>query len=119
MNNRVVNVKQSYIDELKKYSWPGNIRELKNVVERDYYISEEELISIDALDYSNNNEEIINMKPLKEDFKIVPLSELEENAIKNAIKKCDGNIQLAAKLLNIGRATLYRKLKIYGLDVSK
>lgn len=117
--NRVVNVKQSYIDELKKYSWPGNIRELKNVVERDYYISEEELVNIDVLDYNNNNEEIINMKPLKEEFKIIPLSELEENAIKNAIKNCDGNIQLAAKLLNIGRATLYRKLKIYGLDVSK
>jgi transcriptional regulator of acetoin/glycerol metabolism len=116
--NRVINVKQSYMDNLKKYDWPGNIRELKNVVERDYYISEEEMVNTEKLDYIIN-EDIINIKPLKEELTIIPLSELEENAIRNAIKKCDGNIQLTAKLLNIGRATLYRKLKSYGLDVSK
>ncbi|WP_160684920.1 sigma-54-dependent Fis family transcriptional regulator [Clostridium sp. C2-6-12] len=117
--NKIINVKQSYIDDLKKYDWPGNIRELKNVVERDYYISEDEMINTEELDYINNNEDIIDTKPLKEELTIIPLSELEENAIRNAIKKCDGNIQLTAKLLNIGRATLYRKLKSYGLDVSK
>jgi transcriptional regulator with PAS, ATPase and Fis domain len=117
--NSAVSLKNSYIDELKKYDWPGNIRELKNVVERDYYISEGEIVSIDFLDSNNNHEKVIEQKLLKEGFDIIPLSEIEEKAIRNAIMECNGNIQLAAKLLNIGRATLYRKIKSYGIDVSK
>ncbi|WP_238916240.1 sigma-54-dependent Fis family transcriptional regulator [Clostridium sp. YIM B02555] len=117
--NNAVSVKNSYIDELNKYDWPGNIRELKNVVERDYYISEGEIVNIDFLDSNNNHEKIIEQKLLKEGFDIIPLSEIEEKAIRNAIMECNGNIQLAAKLLNIGRATLYRKIKSYGIDVSK
>ncbi|AGF55971.1 transcriptional regulator of acetoin/glycerol metabolism [Clostridium saccharoperbutylacetonicum] len=117
--NNDVSVKNSYIDELKKYDWPGNIRELKNVVERDYYISEGEIVNIDFLDSDNTHEKVIEQKLLKEGFDIIPLSEIEEKAIRNAIMECNGNIQLAAKLLNIGRATLYRKLKSYGIDVSK
>ncbi|WP_459481482.1 sigma-54-dependent Fis family transcriptional regulator [Clostridium saccharoperbutylacetonicum] len=117
--NSAVSVKKSYIDELNKYDWPGNIRELKNVVERDYYISEGEIVNIDFLDSNNNHEKIVEQKLLKEGFDIIPLSEIEEKAIRNAIMECNGNIQLAAKLLNIGRATLYRKIKSYGIDVSK
>ncbi|AQR94712.1 sigma-54-dependent Fis family transcriptional regulator [Clostridium saccharoperbutylacetonicum] len=117
--NNDVSVKNSYIDELKKYDWPGNIRELKNVVERDYYISEGEIVNIDFLDSDNTHEKVIEQKLLKEGFDIIPLSEIEEKAIRNAIMECNGNIQLAAKLLNIGRATLYRKIKSYGIDVSK
>ncbi|MFT8349157.1 MAG: sigma-54-dependent Fis family transcriptional regulator [Clostridium saccharoperbutylacetonicum] len=117
--NNAVSVKKSYIDELNKYAWPGNIRELKNVVERDYYISEGEIVNIDFLDSNNTNEKVIEQKLLKEGFDIIPLSEIEEKAIRNAIMECNGNIQLAAKLLNIGRATLYRKIKSYEIDVSK
>lgn len=117
--NSAVSVKNSYIDELEKYDWPGNIRELKNVVERDYYISEGEIVNIDFLDSDNTHEKVIEQKLLKEGFGIIPLSEIEEKAIRNAIMECNGNIQLAAKLLNIGRATLYRKIKSYGIDVSK
>lgn len=117
--NKIINVKQSYIDELKKYDWSGNIRELKNVVERDYYISEDEIMNINYLDYNNKDENINKKESSIEEIKILPLDALEENAIRDAIKKCDGNLQLAAKLLNIGRATLYRKIKKYEINVSK
>jgi len=117
--NKIINVKQSYIDKLKKYDWSGNIRELKNVVERDYYISEDEIMNIDCLDYNNKDENINKHESSIEEIKIVPFNELEEKAIRDAIKKCDGNLQLAAKLLNIGRATLYRKIKKYEIYVSK
>ncbi len=118
--NKIVSVKQSYIDELKKYDWNGNIRELKNVVERDYYISENEIVNINYLNYNNKYENNISGEPsLREEIKIIPLDELEEKAIREAIKKCDGNLKLASKLLNIGRATLYRKIKTYNIGVSK
>ncbi|WP_026889450.1 sigma-54-dependent Fis family transcriptional regulator [Clostridium beijerinckii] len=119
--NKIITVSKEYIDKLKKYDWDGNIRELKNVVERDYYLSEDEIMNIDInnLDY-NNMTQTLKEEPLnQEEIKIVPLDVLEENAIRDAIKKCDGNLQLTSKLLSIGRATLYRKIKKYHIDVSK
>ena len=119
--NKIITVSKEYIDKLKKYDWDGNIRELKNVVERDYYLSEDEMMNIDInnLDY-NNMTQTLNEEPLnQEEIKIIPLDLLEENAIRDAIKKCDGNLQLTSKLLSIGRATLYRKIKKYHIDVSK
>lgn len=117
--NKIISVKQSYIDELKKYDWGGNIRELKNVVERDYYLSEDEITNVNCLYYNNIDRNINKMESSIEEIKIVSLDKLEEKAIRDAIKKCNGNLQLTAKLLDIGRATLYRKIKKYEIDVSK
>ena len=117
--NKVVSVKQSYIDNLKKYDWCGNIRELRNVVERDYYLSEDEITNMESLSYENKAININKQEDGLNEIKIVPLEDLEEKAIRDAIKKCDGNLQLAAKLLQIGRATLYRKIKKYEIHVSK
>ncbi|AGX45037.1 sigma-54-dependent Fis family transcriptional regulator [Clostridium saccharobutylicum] len=117
--DKTISVKQLYINELKEYNWSGNIRELKNVVERDYYLSEDEIMNINCLNYDNVVKNIDSEESLEEEIKIVPLDCLEKNAIKDAIKKCNGNLQLASKLLNIGRATLYRKIKKYDIYVSK
>lgn len=97
----------------------GNIRELKNVVERDYYLSEDEFMNINTLNYNHIDETINEEKVIDEEIKIVPLEEVEKSAIKYAVEKCNGNLQLAAKLLKIGRATLYRKIKKYEIYVSK
>lgn len=116
--NKFINIKESYIEGLKKYDWHGNIRELRNVLERDYYLSEDEIMSMHSLDY-DNKDEIINKEDSNPKIQIIPLEELEEKAIRDAMKKCNGNIQLAASLLNIGRATLYRKIKKYEICVLK
>ncbi|GAA0077243.1 sigma-54-dependent Fis family transcriptional regulator [Clostridium sp. CTA-5] len=117
--NKILKIEDSYIDELKKYNWPGNIRELRNVVERDYYLSDDELINVNNISYAEISEDLIENKVIEKDIKIIPLDCLEKNAIKDAIKKCDGNLQMASKLLNIGRATLYRKIKKYNISVSE
>ncbi|MBW6411404.1 sigma-54-dependent Fis family transcriptional regulator [Clostridium weizhouense] len=117
--NKIIKIENSYIDELKKYNWPGNIRELRNVVERDYYLSDDELINVNNISYAEISEDLIEYKVIEKDIKIIPLDCLEKNAIKDAIKKCDGNLQRASKLLNIGRATLYRKIKKYNISVSE
>jgi sigma-54 dependent transcriptional regulator, acetoin dehydrogenase operon transcriptional activator AcoR len=119
-NNKFTNVKQSYINELKKYDWPGNIRELKNVIERDYYLSEGEIMSMSSGYHDNQLDNIIKKEDISiKDTEIIPLDKVEEKTIRDAIEKCNGNIQLAAKLLRIGRATLYRKIKKYEIVVSK
>lgn len=119
--DKFISVNNAYIDELMKHDWNGNVRELKNVVERDYYLSEDQIMSIDInkTDYTNMPKAAYEKSEDSEKIEIVPLDLLEENAIKDAIKKCDNNFQLASKLLGIGRATLYRKIKKYNIDVSK
>lgn len=106
-----VKISHTYIHELKKYDWPGNIRELRNIIERDYYLSENNLISINRLDsiYRFKDEEENKTK------EIMPLECLEKKAIEDAIQKCNGNILMASKLLNIGRSTLYRKINKYNI----
>ncbi|WP_027631543.1 sigma-54-dependent Fis family transcriptional regulator [Clostridium hydrogeniformans] len=126
--NKIGKIHSSYINELKKYNWPGNIRELRNVVERDYYLSDDELISlnnisnledINHLDNEILCENICEKNHKEKDPTIIPLDLLEKNTIEDALEKCNGNIQKASKLLNIGRATLYRKVKKYNISVSK
>lgn len=116
---KAIKVSQTYMNELKKCDWQGNIRELKNVVERDYYLSEDEFMNINTLNYNHIDETINEEKVIDEEIKIVPLEEVEKSAIKYAVEKCNGNLQLAAKLLKIGRATLYRKIKKYEIYISK
>ncbi|MBO0551023.1 Fis family transcriptional regulator [Clostridium botulinum] len=95
------------MDKLKYHDWPGNVRELRNVVERDYYLSDIDTISPYYIE-ENVFKEINNEN---QDINIIPMKRLEKENIQNAIEKCEGNLAKAAKLLNIGRSTLYRKIK--------
>ncbi|MBD5562411.1 sigma-54-dependent Fis family transcriptional regulator [Clostridium botulinum] len=107
-------VKKAYIDKLKEYDWPGNVRELRNVVERDYYLSDTGTVSPYYIEKNifleTNNENYEN-----KDINIIPMEKLEKENIENAIEKCDGNLAKAARLLDIGRSTLYRKIKKYNI----
>ncbi len=91
------------MDKLKEHNWPGNVRELENFVERTMILIEGDKISEEDI-YLIIHSDI----PVKED---VTLKDLQDSAIREAIKKCGGNKTKAAKLLGIHPATLYRKIK--------
>lgn len=100
---------------LLAYQWPGNIRELENVVERLIYISEGNVIRredlpshIRKLGETGVTER--DQKPLKQ-----AVQELEKQMIQNALVATNNNRQKAAGLLGLPRATLYQKLKEYEL----
>lgn len=103
---------KTYIENLNSYNWPGNVRELRNVVERDYYLSGNVIGKSQSVDENMTRKSIEN----KEEIKITPLQELEEKSIIEAINCCQGNVVMAAKMLNISRATIYRKIKKYGIE---
>ncbi len=90
--------------KLLAYHWPGNIRELKHVMERTVIISEgTELMSEDF---------ILNAKPaISQDIGSKTLGEMESIMISNVLKKCNGNFSAAAEQLGISRQTLYNKVK--------
>ncbi|MCU7834319.1 MAG: sigma-54 dependent transcriptional regulator [gamma proteobacterium symbiont of Taylorina sp.] len=116
---------------LLSYDWPGNIRQLQNVIRNIVVLNKGEKVSVDMLPPPLNH--IIPVKPKisqsaraifspvvseaqtgDSDYQIIPLSEVERNAVNNAIAVCGGNIPLAAKKLGVSPSTVYRKKQSWG-----
>lgn len=104
------------LDKLVAYTWPGNIRELQNTIERVFALSRSNEITLADLSTSIAGFE---EKPL--DFhgaaELPTLETMERALIRAALQKSQGNKNEAARLLNIDRQRLYRKMDKYGLDL--
>lgn len=114
---RVEGVSEEAMARMMRYDWPGNVRELENVVQRALALGSDSILGLSDLPSSLNNP--LNESPVffrQQDEGIVPLRELERRAILRAVEEVSGDRILAARLLGIGKTTLYRKLKEYELD---
>jgi DNA-binding NtrC family response regulator len=99
---------------LMNYDWPGNVRELENCIERTWALSSGQTLNFpDLPTYIKNTHEMKTNGPEAVGPKIIPLADLEKKAILEAIEQLRGDKLLAAKMLGIGKTTLYRKLKEY------
>jgi two-component system, NtrC family, response regulator HydG len=98
-------------DLFLKYSWPGNLREMKNVIKRSVLLTKKRRISLDLLP-----PEMEMSLHEKEEF-VAYKKEDEEQAIRQALEKANYNKSKAAKLLDIDRKTLYNKLKLYNINL--
>lgn len=106
------------------YDWPGNIRELENTIERCIILTDTDKIDIDVLPetiiaQAKNPSSNISDAMFTEDSPIIPFEKLKEEAIKHALERTNGNIVEAARKLNIGRATMYRLMTKYNLDLGR
>jgi len=97
------------LERLKKYNWPGNIRELQHAVEKAVILSEKNSIESELLIADKKT----TKKPGTETFN---LEENEKTIIQEALDKYRGNISLTAEKLGINRSTLYAKMKKYDLQ---
>ena len=95
---------------LMAYDWPGNIRELENAVERAVALGSGPILHLG--DLPSNLQYKADEKPLEVD-ELLPLEDLERRAIFRALHETGGDKLAAARLLGIGKTTLYRKLKQY------
>lgn len=109
------------IEILKKHRWPGNIRELKNLVERAIIMINDDTITSEYL--SNMLPEVQTIALKKEntgdikmegDFKNI-MDDFQKTVLQEKYNQCGGNISKMAKELDIDRANLHRKLKKYGI----
>ena len=110
---------------LMEYSYPGNIRELKNMIERMVILCNDRSIDVEDLPLeikmksdTVENKTVIGVGPLKNilEQEIYALDEVEKVVIAMALQKTRWNKQETSKLLGIGRTTLYEKIRKYGLD---
>ena len=107
-------VSKSALKFLLEYAWPGNIRELQNVIERAALLSQGEYILPKDLPFGSSRE--ASLAHLSEKAKKNrPLEEVEKDYILEVLQEVKGNRSKAAQVLGIGRKTLYNKLEKYGL----
>ncbi len=113
----VTNIRPEAIDLLKSHEWPGNIRELRNVIERAVLICRTNEISLK--DFPENIENILNHNEKQGSKTDLDLEAKEKQLIIKALQKTGGNQVRAARLLNISRNTLRYRLKKYGIAGTK
>ncbi|GEP89331.1 DNA-binding transcriptional response regulator, NtrC family, contains REC, AAA-type ATPase, and a Fis-type DNA-binding domains [Chitinophaga terrae (ex Kim and Jung 2007)] len=105
----VNSLQDSLINQLEKYDWPGNIRELQHAIERAVILAQGKSLQPKDVFIKNNQN---NDQPSDTGYN---LEEMERNIITQAMKKCNGNITEAAKELGLSRAALYRRLEKYNI----
>jgi len=95
------------------YNWPGNVRELENCLERACALTTGPLIQIRDLPTDIHSARDAGSVSSDISAKIIPMAELEKQTILGTVAQLNGDKLLAARLLGIGKTTLYRKLKEY------
>ncbi|MDP9048243.1 MAG: sigma-54 dependent transcriptional regulator [Bacteroidota bacterium] len=103
----------TFVEKLDAYHWPGNIRELKNIIERAVILADENILDESLLPYELQQPQMSKPGTALLAF---DLSTIEKLHIQRVLNHARGNRAETARLLNIGVATLYRKLKDYGLE---
>jgi DNA-binding NtrC family response regulator len=99
------------MNDLSRYPWPGNIRELQHAVERAVILCRGPVLT--ASDF-----QLVPVDPdLNHSIRSLNLNEVEKEIIRKALLQCNNNLTRTAEELGIGRTTLYRKMEEYGLHV--
>lgn len=109
MGQKPFGMDEVFAKALNNHPWKGNIRELKNVIERAVILASGSDLSLDCLPYDFQYTESGNQLDL------MKLAEIEKMHIRKVLAHTKGNKTKSAELLGIGLATLYRKIEEYGL----
>ncbi len=124
MQLQIPDISEEALERLREYDWPGNIRELQNVIERAMNFAWcerlewkhfEDYFSLRDASPKASGESVSNPADLPAGIK-QKKRELERKTILDALEKCSGNKAQAAKLLGISRTSLYKKMQTYSID---
>ena len=110
IQKKIRGMESDFLKKLKDYQWKGNIRELKNAMERAVILSDRETLSVDLLP-----PEILIPDSCSGEKSTMSIAAIEKWHIENVLNHTNGNKAEAARILEIGLATLYRKIEDYGL----
>ncbi|MCH9027225.1 MAG: sigma-54-dependent Fis family transcriptional regulator [Proteobacteria bacterium] len=110
-------------NRLRNYPWLGNVRELRNLVQRHLIMSKEEEISLEEIENDIAAQPASNEPLVKQDLLALPLREAREQFEKAYLQQqlilCGGKVGLLAKRVGMERTHLYRKLRTLGVEFSK
>ena len=116
MKRKITGLAPAAADQMVRYEWPGNVRELENAMERAVALARGTRVDLEDLP-----EEVRRAIPstLPSSGAVRPLEDVEKDYILAALALNDGNQTRTAEQLEIGSATLYRKLKSYAVSGTK
>jgi two-component system response regulator HydG len=111
-NKEIIGFTDEALEIIKKYPWPGNLREMKNIIKRSVLLSTEKYITPEILpsELKETRTEEVNSNALHDE-------EVEKSKILKALELSNYNKSQAALLLKIDRKTLYNKLKLYNMNI--
>ncbi len=110
MNKRIKLLSPEYIKTLEQNTWKGNIRELRNIIERSVILADEDILTIDCLPFELQQSNISDSATSS-----LSMTSIEKSHIQKVLNYTKGNKAEAARLLEISIATLYRKVEEYKL----
>ncbi len=113
---------QSFLDAAFRYSWPGNVRELQNTIVRAYYACQGTELTEKDLPVHIRDAVFASSSPapdVQESFSSFPgiLAAAERQIIADALQTCGGNVEQAGAMLGMSKATVYRRMKKYGITL--
>ncbi|TWV09895.1 sigma-54-dependent Fis family transcriptional regulator [Bacteroidaceae bacterium HV4-6-C5C] len=111
LNKQIVGFDMPASNALLKYAWPGNLRQMKNIIRRATLLATDKFITLNELSEIQTNSILDNSDMLLRN------EETEKNQILEALQHTGNNKSRAAKLLGIDRKTLYNKLKLYEIEL--
>jgi len=113
LDRHIQSISPEALHELENYSWPGNLRELRNVIRRTVLFTKGDTITVENLPTLKEKSE----NDTEKDIALTRDADEEKERIIRALEKAGGNKTLAARLLKIDRKTLYNKIHLYNLDL--
>jgi DNA-binding NtrC family response regulator len=116
-NRNLQGFRADAIERLTAFDWPGNVRQLQNEIQRAVLLCEGGEIAASDLSITNVRTSIAMPISDEMDTNFTLLEGVERNVIIQTLKATEGNKVEAAKLLGVGRQTLYNKIKAYGIEV--
>lgn len=111
MGKEIQTISPDYVNLLKRYPWKGNVRELRNVIERSLIIADGNTLGSDSLPLNFQQPDANS----QDSYSGFDLSGMEKMHIQKVLKYTNGNKTETSRLLGIGLTTLYRKIEEYGL----
>ncbi|MCB9584523.1 MAG: hypothetical protein H6718_03960 [Polyangiaceae bacterium] len=125
VGRQIGSISPDALEAIMTYDWPGNVRELRNIVHRAMLSADSREITLAQLPRAIQASAMVGTPPLgrgesigrfpRDPSETLNLRELERRAIQRALETSGGCVSHAARLLGIGRATIYRKLAAFDM----
>ncbi|UCG11039.1 MAG: sigma-54-dependent Fis family transcriptional regulator [Deltaproteobacteria bacterium] len=127
LGKNIAGLDDTAVNKLTQYDWPGNVRQLKNAIERAVILCEKEQISLKELPFTDDFEQLIErvpstneeLKRIKKEIRQKAVGEVEKNFVLNALVLNDWNVTQAARKVGLQRTNFQSLMKKHGIKLQR